>query len=67
MESMHLSQYCVSEDAATPQHAIELLGKLASESDQIRKGMRSRLEELRQEALIPAKLAVQILERSTII
>ena len=67
MESMHLSQYCVSEDAATPQQAIELLGKLASENAQIREGMRSRLEELRQDALIPAKLAVQILERSTII
>jgi polysaccharide pyruvyl transferase WcaK-like protein len=61
MESMHLSQYCISEDAATPQNAIELLDKLASESTLIRGGMRTRLEELRQEALVPAKLVAQIL------
>jgi polysaccharide pyruvyl transferase WcaK-like protein len=63
MESMHLSQYCITEDVATPQNAIKLLDKLASESVRIREGMRARLEELRQEALIPARLAAQILGR----
>jgi polysaccharide pyruvyl transferase WcaK-like protein len=63
MESMHLLQYCISEDTATHQNAIELLNKLASDSVLIREGMRARLEELRQEALIPAKLAAQILGR----
>jgi hypothetical protein len=61
MESMQLSQYCLSEATATPQNAIEMLDKFASESDQIRPAMAARLEVLRQEALVPAKLAVQIL------
>jgi len=61
MESMQLSQYLLSEEAATSQNTIELLEKLASESDKIRPAMAARLEVLRQEALIPAKLAAQLL------
>jgi polysaccharide pyruvyl transferase WcaK-like protein len=61
MESMQLSQYCLLEKAATPQNAVELLEKLASESDKLRPAMAARLEGLRQEALLPAKLAAQIL------
>jgi polysaccharide pyruvyl transferase WcaK-like protein len=61
MKSMQLSQYCLLEKAATTQNAIEFLDKLVSERDKLRPAMAARLEVLRQEALIPANLAAQIL------
>jgi len=61
MEAMHLSQYCLSEESTTPQNAIDMLDRLVSNSDQIRHAISIRLEELRKEALIPARLATQIL------
>jgi hypothetical protein len=62
MEAMHLSEYCMPENSATVPQTIALLERLASENVRVRASMLNRLEELRQDALIPAKIASQILD-----
>ena len=62
MASMGLEAYSLAEAEATPQRTIQMLADLLANRQQVRLAMAKQLEVLRQEALIPAQLAVEILQ-----
>lgn len=62
MDSMGLSDYSLSETDATPEQVIERFSRLLSEGEPLRAFLSDRLIYLRQQALIPARLAAEILE-----
>ena len=62
MKAMGLTDYVLEEENATPKAAVEKLSSLLDNQEEVRKYMSARLIELRQEALLPARLAAQILE-----
>ena len=64
MNSMGMSDYVLDEENATPARTIELLSKLLARRSDIRQFMAKRLVELQREALIPAKLAGKILQKT---
>jgi polysaccharide pyruvyl transferase WcaK-like protein len=61
MKAMGLSDFVLEEEIATPKAAVAVLSALLENQEEVRKRMSARLIELRQEALLPARLAAQIL------
>ena len=64
MKSLGLSEFALLEDQASPERAVSMLAQLLIHQDEIRRRMDDRLIELRQEALIPANLALQVLQQN---
>jgi polysaccharide pyruvyl transferase WcaK-like protein len=64
MKSLGLSEFALLEDQASPERAVSMLEQLLIHQDEIRRRMDDRLIELRQEALIPANLALQVLQQN---
>jgi len=63
MNSMGLSDYCLLETHATPKAAADTIAKLLANRETLQAAMAERLASLRQEALIPAQLAAEILNK----
>ena len=63
MEAMDLTDYILPEASATTSSTEALLSRMAAQVEFVRAGMPRRLQELRQEALIPAELAVRIMRK----
>jgi polysaccharide pyruvyl transferase WcaK-like protein len=63
MSSMGLSDYSLLESQATPGAAVDTVTRLLANRISLQETMRERLTILRQEALIPANLAAEILNR----
>lgn len=61
MSSLGLDNYAMAESVASPEKTIELLSALLADCENVRQAMTSRLEKLRQEALLPAQFALQIM------
>lgn len=65
MEAMGLSSYTLLESSAEPDKAVEILSDLLKNRDHLRYAMVKKLADLRQNALIPAHLAIQILNSTS--
>jgi polysaccharide pyruvyl transferase WcaK-like protein len=63
MNSLGLSEYALLEAQASPERTVFLLSQLLAHHEEIRLRMNDRLVEIRQAALIPAKLAAEILHK----
>ena len=63
MKAMDLADYSLLEETTTPAKTVGRLADLLANCDQIRGRMAERLVALRQEALIPSRLAAQILHK----
>jgi polysaccharide pyruvyl transferase WcaK-like protein len=63
MASLGLEDYAMTESIAAPEKTIELLSALLANRERARQSMARRLEILRQDAQLPAELAIQILNR----
>jgi polysaccharide pyruvyl transferase WcaK-like protein len=61
MASMGMQDYALSEAGAAPERAVAMMADLLAKRSVLQPEMRIRLEVLRQEALIPAQFAAQIM------
>ena len=61
MASMGMQDFALTEADATPERAAAMMSGLLAKREVLLPQMQSRLAALRQEALIPAHLAVEIL------
>lgn len=62
METMRLAENCLHEAQTTPDSTQAMLEHISSTAGLLRQVMAARLAELRQEAQIPARLALEILK-----
>jgi polysaccharide pyruvyl transferase WcaK-like protein len=61
MKSLGLSEYALLDSQASPERTIAMLSELLDHQGEICGNMAQRLLKLRQDALIPAQLAIEIL------
>jgi polysaccharide pyruvyl transferase WcaK-like protein len=62
MASMGLEPYALPEASATPERTVALLADLLANREPLRRSMAARLEALKQEALLPARMAADLLK-----